>query len=111
GPGAAPVVRLTGGPASSAISRLGRHVKILVVATGAINGKFDRAFAWLRHAGAADARNAAFILRARWHAVLQPAGRDRTLGLWVDKCPRMAARITLAPSGAHRRITAANLEF
>src|SRR5450631_2755222 len=109
GPGAAFVLGLAGRLASGA-GRIGRDLEIAIVAADAIDGIFDRTAPRLDRAGAAHARHAAFVLQARRHLVLQPAGGKRIGRARIGEAPGVAVRVALAAGGADGRVAVADLE-
>src|SRR4051794_9653708 len=74
GPGAALVVGGAGGLAGL-VAFLAVQVEITVIAAEAVDRGFGRTDRLLDHAGAAHAGDAAIVLGARGHIVLQPAHR------------------------------------
>src|SRR4051794_6217361 len=74
GPGTALVVGRTGRLAGI-VALASLKIETLVVAAGTVDRGFDRAVSWLDDTGAAHAGDAAIILGAFRHTVLEPANR------------------------------------
>src|SRR5260370_16204012 len=94
GPGPAFVV-IGAGRLAGLIALVALQPEILVIAAEPVDRKFLDGIARFHHAGAAHARDAAIILDARRHAVLDPAYRAaRAIGRAI-KTPRPAAAAAL----------------
>src|SRR5260370_22932314 len=98
GPGPAFVV-LGAGRLAGLIALVALQPEILVIAAEPVDRKFLDGVARFDHAGAAHARDAAIILDARRHAVLEPAHRAAGVIGRVVETPRPAA----AGAPAHPR--------
>src|SRR5260370_39089872 len=87
GPGPAFVV-LGAGRLAGLIALVALQPEILVIAAEPVDRKFLDGVARFDHAGAAHARDAAIILDARRHAVLEPAHRAAGVIGRVVESPR-----------------------
>src|SRR5882724_6692879 len=80
------------------------EVEIAVIPAEPVNRGLDRSIARFDHAGAAHARDAAIILDARRHAVLQPADRTARDIARIVEAPGPATPVPFAHQRAIRRI-------
>src|SRR5262249_34119226 len=93
GPGAALGFGVAGGLTGFA-RRIGRHLKIAIIAASAINRKLPHAMARLDDSGAANAGRGGAVLHPRRHLALEPAHR-RTIGRRVVEAPGVAPAVAV----------------
>src|SRR5688572_1025427 len=95
GPRAAALFGLAGLSAHGA-GRVGLHIQVLEVPSGAIDREFNGAALALEHARALHARHATGVLDARSNLVLEPAHRARRCRAWIGEAPGAAPPFPLA---------------
>src|SRR5258708_22644545 len=99
GPGATLGVGIAGRLAGLA-RRIGRDLKIAIVAAGAINGELPHPVARLDDAGAMNAGCGGAVLHPRRHLALEPAHR-RPIGARIVEAPGPATSVAVAAGRAY----------